>query len=180
MWKPNKHCLLDSKPVQSIGLHIHSHKNILNNAAKASKNHGKQSERCKTLAGGKQSPRRKIWNKEKKKKHSLRKMEKGGKRKNDTRTNGWQTQRHCRKTPLLKKTMMKKKKQRACSRQKTSNGIVGGFLLVLVAKQTTIWPSRMNALLYGRKVYLDANGGRDGSGGVFCVWCLERERNGRE
>jgi hypothetical protein len=61
MWKPNKHCLLDSKPVQSIGLYIHSHKNILNNAAKASKNHVKQSERCKTLARGKQSPRRKIW-----------------------------------------------------------------------------------------------------------------------
>jgi hypothetical protein len=87
------------------------------------------------------------------------------------------------KTPILKKTMKKKKKkkkkQRACSQQQTSNGRVGSFVLVLVAKQTTIWPSRMNALLYGRKVYLDANGGRDGSVGVFCVWCLEMERNGR-
>jgi hypothetical protein len=65
----------------------------------------------------------------------------------------------------------KKKKQRACPQQKTSNGSAGSFLLVLVAKQTTIWPSRMNALLYGRKVYLDANLGMDRGAFFACgVW----------
>jgi hypothetical protein len=35
----------------------------------------------------------------------------------------------------MKKKKKKKKKQRACSQQKTSNGRVGSFLIVLVAKR---------------------------------------------